>query len=119
MCSAGLSTPPSCDPVCAAIVGSVQGARLSVRLTPKASRNEICQIAAEADGGAVLKVSVTAVPEDGKANAALIALLSKAWKIPKSKMTITAGATDRRKTLFIEGDADDLRRRLAESTRKS
>ena len=95
------------------------GARLAVRLTPKASRNEITAIAADADGGAILKVSVTTVPEDGKANAALIALLSKAWKIPKSKITITAGATDRRKTLFIESDADDVRRRLADITRKT
>ncbi len=114
-----MSSLPSCDPVVAAVVDSVSGARLAVRLTPKASRNEIGQIVADADGGAVLKVSVTTVPEDGKANAALIALLSKSWKIAKSKITITAGATDRRKTLFIEGDADDLRRRLAESTRKS
>lgn len=92
------------------------GVRLSVRLTPKASRNALQGLAAEADGGQVLKASVTAVPEDGKANAALIQLLSKAWKLPKSGFEIIAGATDRRKTLLIHGDTqtllDHLRQRM-------
>ncbi len=95
------------------------GVRLAVRLTPKASRNRIDGIAAEADGTPVLKVAVTAVPENGKANQALIALLAKSWKLAKSSFTITGGATDRRKTLFIEGDAEELRRRVAECTRSS
>ena len=83
---------------------SARGVRLFVRLTPKASRNAIQGIAAEADGGCVLKVAVTAVPENGKANQALVKLLAKAWKLPKSAVSITAGATDRRKTLLIESD---------------
>ncbi len=95
------------------------GTRLAVRLTPKASADRIVGVAAEADGGAVLKVTVTAVPEDGKANAALIALLSKRWKIAKSRMDIIAGATDRRKTLLIDGAPDELARLIAESVRTS
>ncbi|HVI50766.1 MAG TPA: DUF167 family protein [Candidatus Sulfotelmatobacter sp.] len=94
------------------------GVRLALRLTPKASRDQIGEIALGADGGAVLKVSVTTVPEDGKANAALIALLSKRWKVAKSRIDIIAGATDRRKTLFIEGEPDELARRILESVRK-
>lgn len=86
--------------------------RLAVRLTPKASRTRIEGVAAEADGGHVLKVSVTAVPEDGKANAALIKLLSKEWKVPKSAFDIAQGATDRRKSLHISGDTEDLRSRI-------
>jgi len=88
------------------------GLRLTVRLTPKASRDRIDGVVAEAEGGVVLKVAVTAVPEDGKANAALVKLLAKTWKVPKTAITITAGATDRRKTLHIAGDAEGLRRRL-------
>lgn len=80
------------------------GVRLVVRLTPKAGANAIRSRAAEGDGTPVLKVSVTAVPEDGKANAALIALLAKAWKLPKGAFSIVSGATDRRKTLHIAGD---------------
>lgn len=92
------------------------GVRLHIRLTPKASRDAIQGLAPEADGGQVLKASVTAVPEDGKANVALIQLLSKAWKLPKSGFEIIAGATDRRKTLLIHGDTqtllDHLRQRI-------
>ena len=88
------------------------GLRVAVRLTPKASADRIDGLAPEADGGAVLKVAVTAVPEDGKANAALIKLLAKQWRLPKSSIEIVQGATDRRKVLLITGDAEDLRRRI-------
>lgn len=62
----------------------------------------------DANGRAHLKVAVTAPPEDGKANAALIALLGKAWKLPKSAFEIVGGATDRRKTLLLRGDSASL-----------
>lgn len=88
------------------------GLKVAVRLTPKASRDRIDGVAPEADGGRVLKVAVTAVPEDGKANAALIKLLAKQWKLPKTSIAVTAGATDRRKTLLISGDSAALRQRL-------
>ncbi len=90
--------------------------RVAVRLTPKAASDRIDGLAAEADGGTVLKVGVTAVPENGKANAALVKLLAKAWKVPKGTIIIAAGTTDRRKTLHIAtdnpGDAEALGRRL-------
>ncbi|MBI2239530.1 MAG: DUF167 domain-containing protein [Magnetospirillum gryphiswaldense] len=89
-------------------VSAPGGIKLFVRLTPKASRDKIDGPVAEADGGTVLKASVTAVPEDGKANAALIKMLAKEWRLPKSTFEIVAGATDRRKTLLISGDAAEL-----------
>jgi len=95
-----LSPPP--------YVAAPGGVKLFVRLTPKASRDKIDGPAPEADGGTVLKASVTAVPEDGKANAALIKMLAKEWRLPKSTFEIVAGATDRRKTLLISGDAAEL-----------
>lgn len=85
---------------------------MALRLTPKASRDRIDGLAEEAGGGRVLKAAVTAVPENGKANAALIALLAKAWKVPRTSIAVIAGATDRRKTLLISGDAAALRSRL-------
>jgi uncharacterized protein (TIGR00251 family) len=90
------------------------GLKVAVRLTPKASRDRVEGLAPEADGGVVLKVSVTAVPEDGKANAALVKLLSKEWRLPKSNIEIVQGATDRRKALLISGDPADLGRLLEE-----
>ncbi|RAU22938.1 hypothetical protein CU669_06030 [Paramagnetospirillum kuznetsovii] len=88
------------------------GVRVMVRLTPKASRDRIQGVAADADGQAVVKVQVTAVPEDGKANAALLKLLSKQWRVPKTGMDIVQGATDRRKVILISGDGADLLQRL-------
>ena len=81
---------------------------ISVRLTPRASRNEIKGWAADADGQPILKISVTTVPEKGKANEALIALLSKSWKIPKRNITITHGETARTKTLLIKDFPEGL-----------
>ena len=92
----------------AAAAVAAGGVRVQIRLTPKASRDRVDGLAPEADGGMVLKASVTAVPEDGKANAALIKLLSKEWRLPKSTMEIVQGATDRRKVLFITGEPGDI-----------
>lgn len=88
------------------------GVRVAIRLTPKAKANRISGIAAQADGDPILKASVTAVPERGKANAALISLLAKAWRLPKSAITLGAGATDRRKTIHIAGDPGTLKQTL-------
>ena len=73
--------------------------RLSVKVTPKASSDRI-----RGWDGAVLKVAVTAVPEDGKANKAVIALLAKTLKLPKSAIDIASGETSRTKILLIDGD---------------
>lgn len=81
-------------------------------MTPKASRDKVGGLVAEADGGVVLKASVTTVPEDGKANAALIKMLAKEWRVAKSLIEVVAGATDRRKTLLISGDGAELAARL-------
>lgn len=67
-----------------------------VRVTPKASRNVIKQDA----GG--LRVYVTAVPENGKANAAVQKLLAKAISVPKSALVLVRGQTARDKQFRIE-----------------
>ena len=88
------------------------GVTVAVRLTPKAKVNRIVGIAAQADGDPILKANVTAVPERGKANAALIAVLAKAWRFPKSAFTLAVGATDRRKVIHIAGDPGTLKQTL-------
>lgn len=89
------------------------GVRLRVRLAPRASRNALGAVAADAEGRPWLKCSVTAPPADGAANAALIRLLAKAFHLPKSAITITAGHADRAKTLHLAGSPEELMRRLA------
>ncbi len=86
---------------------------VSVRLTPGAGRNRVEGLAADADGGAALKVAVTAAPEGGKANRALVKLLAKEWRLPKTSLAIAKGAAGRRKTLVVRGDPGALAARLA------
>lgn len=82
--------------------------RLAVRLTPNASRNIVDGIEIAADGGTFLKARVTAVPEDGKANKALILLIAETLRLPKSSISIISGETARKKILRIDGDPEDL-----------
>jgi uncharacterized protein len=86
---------------------------LSVRVTPKSSRDEIVGIEDLADGRAVLKVRVRAAPEDGKANEAVIRMLAKALRIRASAVELEGGAASRVKTLRLEGDAENLTAGLA------
>lgn len=106
----------ACDRTAAPFSGVAAGVRVHVRLAPKASRDRIDGIHVDAGGCPLLKVAVTAPPEGGKANAALIKLLAKEWRVPKSAFAIAAGATERRKVLTIEGDTNQLMDRLAEWT---
>lgn len=92
-------------------VAGPRGIRVTVRLTPRAGRNAVTGRAADADGAPLLKVAVTAVPERGAANEALVALLAKGWRLPKSALAIIGGATDRTKLIEIAGD-DALAARL-------
>ncbi len=68
---------------------------------------------ARADGEVALKVQVSSPPEGGKANAAVFKLLAKAWRVPKSHLSLLSGETARDKLMLIEGDSQDLQERLA------
>jgi len=81
-----------------------EGAELKVRATPNASRDAIEGQGADASGQTFLKVRVTAVPEKGKANAAIEALLAKALGLPKSAVSVERGETARLKTVRILAD---------------
>lgn len=87
------------------------GLRLSVRLTPKSSRDEVTGIEESPEGPAV-KVRVRAVPEDGKANAALIATLAHWLGMPKSSLELASGGKSRNKALLIRGDPALLSARI-------
>ena len=88
------------------------GVRVAVRVQPRASRARIDGIEGRGDGTVAIKVRVTEPPEDGKANAAVIRLLAKAWGVAKRDIEIAAGATGRSKTLHVRGDAAALTPRL-------
>lgn len=90
------------------------GISVAVRLTPKARADSIEGVATDGPGGAVLRVRVTAAPEAGRANAALLRLLAKRWKLPTSALSITGGAKDRNKVVHVAGDPAALYDRLAQ-----
>ncbi len=73
-----------------------EGAILPVRAQPGARRNEI-----RGEQNGMLKVSVTQAAEKGKANKALIALLSKALSLPKSQIELISGATSSQKRFLV------------------
>jgi hypothetical protein len=90
------------------------GARLTVRLTPRAAHDRLDGVTTR-DGEPVLVARVRAVPEKGKANAALEALIAAALDLPKSAVKVVAGGTNRLKTVEIDSNetAASLRDRLA------
>ena len=87
--------------------------RIVVRLTPKGGRDRIDGWTDAADGTRLLKARVSAPPEDGKANAALIVLLAKSLAVPPSAITIARGDAARIKQIVVHGDAARLRGCLA------
>ena len=81
---------------------------IKVRVQPKASRNQIGGFA-----GDTLLLRVTAPPEDGKANQAMIGLLATGLNVAKSSVQIVRGHGSRDK--FVSVDAlglEDIKRRL-------
>ena len=79
---------------------------LNIRAQPRASRNAIEVDGARADAkppGVRIIARVTAAPEGGKANDAVIALLAKRLHIPKRSIRIVRGHKSRDKRISIEG----------------
>ncbi len=73
------------------------GAAIAVRITPRASKNEIVEILN--DG--TIKIRLTAPPVEGKANAALLVFLAEVLDVNKSKLDIVAGLTGRDKLVTV------------------
>ena len=86
-----------------------RGAALAVRVTPRASKNEIVGVL---DDGTI-KVHLTASPVEGKANEALIRFLAGVLDIPQSRVEVVAGARGRDKIIaVIDMDAEALQKKI-------
>jgi uncharacterized protein len=72
---------------------------LDVKVAPKSARSEV--VGAMEDGA--LKVKVAAVPEGGKANAELCAVLARHFGVPKQNVTVVSGLASTRKRVRVEG----------------
>jgi uncharacterized protein (TIGR00251 family) len=86
-----------------------KGAALAVRVTPRASNNEIVEI--QEDG--MVRIHLTAPAHEGKANEELIKFLSEILGAPKSHIDIVAGANGRDKLITVlDMDADEVHSRI-------
>ena len=83
------------------------GVTITVRVTPRAHRNEIVGVA-----GGALKVKLNAPPVEGAANAALCAFLAEALRVRKSAVTLVSGHTSRSKVVRVDGVTAEQVRRL-------
>jgi uncharacterized protein (TIGR00251 family) len=79
------------------LIAALDGDLLSVRVTPKASRNVVLVQSGQ------VRVYVTCVPEDGKATKEVIKLLAKALGVSKSNVSLLRGAISRDKQFKILG----------------
>ncbi len=73
-----------------------EGIVVNLRISPNAKKNEIIK------DGEIIKVKITALPIDGKANKALVEYLSKNFKIPKTLIEILKGETSKDKTILFK-----------------
>jgi uncharacterized protein len=74
-----------------------RGSALAVRVTPRASRNQIMGVLN--DG--TIKVHLAAQPSEGEANVELVEFLAEVLGVPKSRVEIVAGSTGRDKLVSI------------------
>ena len=74
------------------------GTLLSVKLQPRASKNEICSPL-----GDELKIKVTAPPVDAAANQALVEFLANKLDCSRGKVELIRGQTSRHKTIMLHG----------------
>lgn len=87
---------------------------LPVKVTPKGGRDIVLPVNPEDDA---LKLKVSAPPDKGEANEAVIALLAKTLGLPKSQVSIVKGETSRQKqvALATSWSPEACRQHLAEA----
>jgi uncharacterized protein len=94
------------------LIPARDGLKLALRLTPRAKADRVLGVAATAERKRVVRASVTAPPEDGRANEALLQLLARVWQLSRRDLAIVAGTTSRYKIASVAGDPRQLSGRL-------
>jgi uncharacterized protein (TIGR00251 family) len=80
------------------------GVELTLRVTPNAAGNFIGGIETRTGAPPALRLRVTAPPDGGRANRAVIAMLATHLGVPKSAITLIAGEKSRDKLVLIAGE---------------
>lgn len=89
-----------------------RGVMLRLRVTPRGGTDRIEGRGVDASGAPHLRLRVSAAADKGKANDAVLKLLARAWRLPRSSLAITAGETGRTKQVTVSGDTADLLEKL-------
>jgi uncharacterized protein YggU (UPF0235/DUF167 family) len=100
-------------PLALSLRRSRDGVIIPVRLTPKSNRDEVAGVEDHA-GECVLKARVRALPEAGRANAALETLIARWLGLSSSTVTVAHGGKSRLKQVALSGDCDALIRLIAQ-----
>lgn len=77
---------------------SPEGAILSIKVQPRASRNAVAGV-----HGEELKVAVTAPPVDSAANEAVLRFLAETLDCPRGAIQLVRGQASRHKTILVRG----------------
>lgn len=83
---------------------SQDGLRIAIRVMPRAGVTRVDSVETDAQGRKFLRLRVKEAPDKGKANEAVVKLLSKEWKVPRSALEIVSGQADRNKIVALRGD---------------
>jgi hypothetical protein len=75
---------------------------IHLKVIANSSRNELCNVVEDSNGQQILKVKITATPENGKANKALIKFLAQELGISSANIEIISGHTSPHKKLLIK-----------------
>lgn len=95
-----------------AVVPHAKGSVIGLTVSPRASVNRI-----EMDSAGLVRVRLTAPPVEGAANTALLKFLAAVLGVPRSSLSIVAGAQSRQKRVLVDGMSDEsVRRALAQAS---
>jgi uncharacterized protein (TIGR00251 family) len=90
------------------VTAQKNGATIAVRAQPGAKKTGVVGV-----WNGMLKVAVSAPPEDGRANAALVEVLREFFRLPRSRVELLSGASNRNKVFLLHGLTDaDVEARL-------
>ena len=85
-----------------------QGYLIRIKLSPGASCCGFRGVFIDAEQNAWLKISITAIPEKGKANKELVRILAKKLKLGQNLIEIVSGETDHMKKIYVKNTALDM-----------
>ncbi len=76
--------------------------KIHLKVIPNSIKNEFCGVIKDVNNQELLKLKVTAVAEDGKANKEVIKFIAKALRITQGDIEIISGITSRKKVLLLK-----------------